>query len=532
MARRRDVLRWGLAGVLGLAAPGATVALANGWPVPRPLPGPGPTPSGTPSPTPSPPVTPFTIPLTLPPVARPTSTDGGVDRYDIRQRVGRQRILPGVDTEIWGYEGVFPGPTIEARRGRPVEVTHHNELPVPTVVHLHGAVAAPEHDGYPTDLVLPADGDWEDDPGVVAHRRWTVGGIVLGSRTYVYPNDQPAATLWYHDHRMGFSGPQQYRGLAGFYLLRDEVEDALPLPSGERELPLMLADRTFDADGSLFYPSLDPTLRVPGVELAYHHSGMLGDTVTVNGVAWPYHEVKRALYRLRLVNAANARVFQLELDPPPPDGQPAFVQIGSDLGLLPRPQRLERVVISPGERYDLLVDFSAYPADTQVTLLNTLETGLLGVVMRFVVGGTATDDARIPERLAPEDPPPPPPSVATRTFSFLSGPEGTGLPGMINMQVFHGGRTDAQPTLGSTEIWDLTADPQHPIHLHLARFRVLQRDGGPPAAQDAGWKDTVFVPEGGVRVAVTFEGFRGRYVFHCHNLEHSDAGMMANMDVV
>lgn len=532
MARRRDALRWALAGALGLALPAGTAVLASRRPARSTPDGAGGGDSVTPGPTPSPPPPEaFTAPLPVPEVLRPVDTSGGVDRYEIRQRPGIQQIWGGIDTEVWGYEGRFPGPTIEARRGRPVAVTHHNELPVPTVVHLHGAVVAAEHDGYPTDFVLPASGDWASDPVLLAHSTHTVAGVVTGSRTYHYPNVQPAATLWYHDHRMSFSGPQQYRGLVGFYLIRDEVEDSLPLPRDDRELPLMIADRTFEPDGSLFYPAADPTLHRPGVALNYHHSGMLGDTVVVNGVAWPFCEVDGARYRLRLVNASNARVYQLALDPPPPDGS-GFVQIGSDLGLLTAPVRHDTFLISPGERYDVVVDFGAYPPGSTVLLRNTLADGPPGYVMRFDVASRVTDDAAVPPTLVPEEEPLPPASTsADQSFSFISGPEGTGLPGMINMRTFDGARVDASVLSDTTEVWDITADPQHPVHLHQAHFRVLSRDGGPPAAQDTGWKDTVFVPEGGVRLAVRFPDYRGRYVFHCHNLEHADSGMMANLEI-
>jgi spore coat protein A, manganese oxidase len=531
MARRRDVLRWGSAAALGLAAPAATAVLASrraGPGTPRPGAG-GPT--ATASPTP--PAGAFTVPLPVPEVLTPVSTAGGVDRYEIRQMTGRQRIRPDVDSVVWGYEGRFPGPTIEARAGRRVEVTHRNELAVPTVVHLHGAVVTAEHDGYPADFLFPERGDWASDTQLAAHAAHGVAGTASGSRTYVYPNEQAAATLWYHDHRMAFSGPQQYRGLAGLYLIRDEAEDELPLPRGARELPLMLADRSFDADGELFYPSVDPALREPGVSIDIHHSGMLGDTIVVNGVAWPYCEVDAALHRLRLVNASNARRYQLEFDPPPPGGA-GFIQIGSDLGLLPQPVRYDTFLLTPGERYDMLVDFAAYPPGTSVLLRNTAEDGPAGYVMRFDITRRVSDDVPVPTVLVRDPGPPAPPAErpADRTFSFFSGPDGTGLPGMINNESWAGDRIDAQPALGATEIWDLTADPDHPVHLHLAHFRVLSRDGFPPEPQDAGLKDTVFVPEGGVRIAVTFTGYRGKYVFHCHNLEHADAGMMANLEIV
>lgn len=528
VAERRAVLRWGLMASFGVALPGATAALANTrgrGSVPGAVAGSG---EGRGSPA-GPPRGSYTVALAVPPVLRPDSTAGGVDRYEIRQLRGRQRMRPGGDTEVWGYDGVFPGPTIRARRGRPVAVTHRNELAVPTVVHLHGGVVAAESDGYPTDLVLPAVG--ATDPEWSVHAGHGVAGVAAGSRTYWYPNDQPAATLWYHDHRMGFTGPQLYRGLAGFYLIHDEVEEALALPHGDRDVPLMIADRTFGEDGSLFYPSVDPGLRTPGVAIEYHHSGMLGDTVTVNGVAWPFLEVDAALYRLRILNASNARAYELELDPQPPGGA-GLVQIGSDVGLLHRPVRHDAFLISPGERYDVLVDFAAYPPGAQVQLRNAIGQGPTAHVMRFVVGRRVADDARVPDTLAPDPGPPPAGEVADRRFSLFSGPEMTGLPALINLRPFDPARIDASPALGSTEIWDVTADPTHPVHVHLGHFRVLRRDGGAPLPQDGGFKDTIFVPQGGVRLAVTFTGYRGKYVLHCHNAEHGDAGMMANLEIV
>ncbi|HYF65905.1 MAG TPA: multicopper oxidase domain-containing protein, partial [Herpetosiphonaceae bacterium] len=238
--------------------------------------------------------TPFSAPLPIPPVLAPVRRDATTDFYDLTQRSARAAILPGLPTEIWGYDGLFPGPTIEARRGRRVVVRHRNTLPVPTVAHLHGAVAPPDQDGYPTDLLLP-EGGW---PGG-GHSHAAPGAVSHGSREYCYPNDQPAATLWYHDHRMDFTGPQVYRGLAGFHLIRDEAEAALPLPGGERDIPLMICDRSFAADGSFMYPSIDPGLGgKPGVADDFA-AGVLGDINLVNGAAWPVLEVSNTRYRFR-----------------------------------------------------------------------------------------------------------------------------------------------------------------------------------------------------------------------------------------
>jgi spore coat protein A, manganese oxidase len=518
---RRAILRWGLTGALGIILPACSAALASMRPrTNRPV---------APAPSRDPMAGLFRTPLPVPSVLRPVSTDGGADRYEITQSVGKQQFRPGVDTEIWGYDGAFPGPTIVARRGRPVIVRHTNNLPAPTVVHLHGGIVPADADGYPVDVLLPAGAP--PDAVLAEHAKHGVAGIATGSRDYRYPNDQPAATLWYHDHRMGFTGPQVYRGLAGFYLLRDDAEDNLPLPRGDRDVPLMIADRTFTADGSLFYPWQDPTQRTQGVTVQYHHSGMIGDTITVNGAAWPVLEVKAALYRLRFLNASNARVYQLVLEPAPAGGSP-FVQIGSDAGLLPKPVRYDTFAISPGERYDMLVDFSRYLPGTRVLLKNTLGDGSAGYVMLFEVTEQVRDDARVPDVLGPVPAPPPrTEGTADRRFSFMIGPEGVRGPPMVNFETFSVSRIDARPVFGATEIWDLNADPTHPVHLHGAHFRILTRNGRPPEPQDAGWKDTVFLPTGGMRVAVTFSGHRGRYLFHCHNLEHGDAGMMANLDI-
>jgi spore coat protein A len=477
----------------------------------------------------SPAVEPFTVPLPIPPVLQPVRTDATTDYYEITQKPGRAEILPGLTTEVWGYNGIFPGPTIEARSGRRVIVRQINELPVPVSTHLHGGKTPPDSDGYPTDLILPQE--WNHDRASHAHGgHGSVEHDNQGFKDYVYPNAQRGATLWYHDHRMDFTGPQVYRGLAGFYLLRDEVEDDLPLPKGEQDIPLLIADRIFNEDGSFYYPSLDPSLSDrPGV-LAHAINGMFGDTILVNGAPWPVLEVANTQYRFRLLNASNARVYDLALDPPP-DGKP-FVQIGSDGGLLSIPVAHDRLLISPAERFDVVVDFGRYPVGTKVTLKNLAGVGRTAEVMRFVVARSEHEESTVPDTLAPElDFPNPDQAEVTRRFQFIAGGSWGGM-STINFKVFDPNRIDARVRLGTTEIWEFSADPEHPIHLHLVHFRVLSRNGGPPGPYDAGWKDTVFVRGGTVRVVAKFDGWQGRYVFHCHNLEHEDMMMMANFEVI
>jgi spore coat protein A, manganese oxidase len=478
----------------------------------------------------SPSVEPFVAPLPIPSVLEPKRTDSSVDYYEITQRVGSQEILPGLKTEVWGYEGIFPGPTIEATSGRRVVIRQWNELPVPVSTHLHGGKTPPESDGYPTDLILPK-GHGSRPSTHTQHG--SMGGHSHDFKDYVYPNEQRAATLWYHDHHMDFTGPQVYKGLAGMYILHDEVEDSLALPAGEKEVPLVIADRTIRYDGSLYYPSIDPMLHEPGVLASATngmYSGVFGDTILVNGTPWPRMEVSNTMYRFRILNASNARIYELALDPPPPGGEP-FVQIGSDGGLLEAPISHESIVAAPGERFDVVVDFSRYPVGAEVTLKNLRGEGRTTDVMRFAVTRREKEWNSVPGRLAPDlEFPNSGDAEVTRRFQFTAGVFG----GMstINGEVFDPDRIDASPRLGSTEIWEISADPAHPVHLHLVHFKVLSRDGGPPGPYDVGWKDTVSLEGGTVRVAARFEGWRGKYVFHCHNLEHEDMMMMSNFEVV
>ena len=468
---------------------------------------------------------PFTRPLPIPPVLAPTRRDSTTDFYEITQRVANAELLDGVPTPIWGYNGIFPGPTIVSRSGRRTVVRHRNELPVPTVVHLHGGHTPPEHDGYPIDLLLPVG----SDATMVGHSpHLAQGAIMRGEREYIYPLEQRAATLWYHDHRMDFTGPAVWRGLAGFHLVRDDEEESLGLPEGERDLPLMIADRAFAADGSLRYPSLDPhLLHNPGVEAAYA-PGVLGDVILVNGVPWPVAEVAGVRYRLRLLNAANARRFRLALDPPPPGGG-ALVQIGTDGGLLERPLGHDAIELAPAQRFDVVVDFGRYRPGQEVTLVNEFGAGSTARVMRFRVGQRAADDSRLPDVLSRVALLDPARADLTRTFAFRTGSVGAMTGWTINGRPFDPARADASPRLGDVEVWRLVSDFHHPVHLHLVQFQVLSRNGGAPGPYDAGWKDTLDLRASEEATVITrFSGYRGRYVFHCHNLEHEDMAMMGN----
>ncbi|MQY29108.1 multicopper oxidase family protein [Nocardia aurantia] len=514
---------------------------------------------------------PFTLPLVLPPVLAPVARDETTDYYRIVQRATNITVLPGYSTPMWTYGGSFPGPTVISARDRRTVVTHRNELPVPVVVHLHGGHVPGDSDGYPTDLLYPVGtsnpADMPDmagdsrvsgvpgraggsDPATVPEaaggsgmagiragadgpdhagmrmERDALAHIMIGERDYVYPAGQPAAALWYHDHRMDFTGAAVWRGLAGFHLVTDEAERRLGLPAGARDLPLMLADRAFDATGALKYPAADPSgLHTAGVTGKFTR-GALGDVILVNGVPWPEHRVSTAKYRLRLLNGSNARVYRLRIDMPRGDGH--FVQIGSDGGLLDRPQRVGELTIAPGERYDVIVDFTGCAVGDRVTVHNDLGTGTTDRVMRFAVTDRVADTTVIPDVLTESATPAPGSAAVTRTFRFARRDAGSPHGWMINGRAYSPSEPIARPRLGDTEIWRLVTDLDHPIHLHLNQFRVLSRNGGPPRPADAGWKDTLYLEAAQIaEIAVRFTDFPGRYVLHCHNLEHEDMSMMA-----
>src|SRR5262249_39278496 len=247
----------------------------------------------------SPPVQPFANPLVIPPVLAPISSDDSRDYYEITMEQTQAEIIPGTLTTIWAYNGLYPGPTIKARSGRPIAIRQINQLPESMSIHLHGGHTPPSSDGHPYDLIPPGS-----------------------DKQYDYPNNQRPCILWYHDHAVDYTGRHVYMGLAGFYILTDDLEDTLPLPTGDNDVPLLIQDRLFNADGALNYPLDDQTIL----------AGVLGDTILVNGVIQPYFEVGTRKVRFRIVNGSNTRFYRLALS----SGDP-LIQIGSDGGLLAQP---------------------------------------------------------------------------------------------------------------------------------------------------------------------------------------------------
>lgn len=445
-------------------------------------------------------VTPFTLPLKIPQVLAPSSTDATTDYYNLNIGETYAEILPGLQTRVISFNGSVPGPTIRARAGRKVAMTHYNGLPATTLggapgkvtIHLHGAHCKAVDDGYPTDYINPGT-----------------------TRTYTYPNNQLPGSLWYHDHAMDYTGPHVWYGMAGLYLLTDDYEDALNLPKGNYEVPLVIQDRNFDASGQLVY--------------THNLMGETGNTMLVNGTIQPYFNVAKRKYRFRVYNGSNARFYRLALS----NGQ-SFQVIGMEGGLLSAPVTVTSITLAPAERADLIINFGSLAVGTKVELRNTLvaSTDAAYKLMRFDVTSTATDTSVVPSTLRPLTKFSRSQAVRTRNFTLNMSM------GMwtINGLGFDPDRVDASPRLGDIEIWKFTnqTNMDHPMHIHDVMFQILTINGRAPAATHAGWKDTVIVPAmlGTVEIITQFTDYTGRFPFHCHVLEHEDMMMMSQFEVL
>lgn len=503
-------------------------------------------------------LTKFVDPLPIPETLQPVKRDKEGAYYEVTMDEFRKKLhrdLP--PTRLWGYNGQFPGPTIEVNQGERIRVMWKNNLPshhllpidvsfhgledvpeVRTVVHVHGSETPPDSDGYP--------------------EAWYTNGFKeVGSyferKVYEYPNHQRGATLWYHDHAMGITRLNVYAGLAGMYIIRDNNEKKLQLPSGKFEIPLMLMDRTVHRDGSLFYPSQpdDPAKDLPNPSIVPF---FLGDQIVVNGKIWPYLEVEPRKYRLRIINGANTRSFALYFDSEQP-----FYQIGSDGGLLAKTVKLKKITLEPAERVDVMIDFSNYKGET-ITLKNDLGPDAdpedeTDDVMQFRVNLPLSDDTKHHIPLYPSSIPslknnP----ISTIRYLKLNGTQDKwGRP----LLLLHNNKwmdpVTELPELGATEIWSLInmTNFTHPIHIHLIQFQVLDRrpfdlehynktgeivftgDVKPPELNERGWKDTVAVHGSEItRVIMKFAPYTGEYVWHCHILEHEDYDMMRPLTVV
>ncbi len=486
----------------------------------------------------------FVDPLPIPSLAQPagTHTHPGypgrtLPYYRMEMRAFEARLhrdLP--PTPLWGYAGSFPGPTIRAAKDAPLLVEWVNALPsshflpidhgvhgaerdkpdVRAVAHVHGAKTAADSDGFPEAWFAPGQ-----------------------SALYAYPNAQDASTLWYHDHALGITRLNIYAGLAGAWIIDDAHEQSLGLPAGDADIPLLLCDRFVAQDGQLYYPVSDD----PAAPWVMQCNGNL---TLCNGRIFPYHEVEPKAYRFRLINAANSSYFDLSLS----NGR-ALVQIGSDQGLLPAPAERARITLYPAERAEVLLDFSGM--DGQTLILRNQEQDILQWRVRDR-GGKNVASFALPAKL--RDVPRLDPKHAVRerllTLEETDDADGNAMQMLLDGKHWHDPVAET-PRVGDTEIWsfiNLSGDT-HPIHLHLVRFQVLDRrpfdlfawatrrklvytdPAEPPPAHEAGWKDTVRCDPGLVtRIIARFDGEPGRYVWHCHMLEHEDNDMMRPFDLL
>jgi spore coat protein A len=478
----------------------------------------------------------FVDALPVPPLARPAGHRAHpaypgrmLPYYRMEMRAFSARLhrdLP--PTPLWGYDGRSPGPTFETTRGKPVLIEWVNALPakhflpidhtihgaerskpeVRAVTHVHGARVPADSDGWPEDWYEPGH-----------------------SALFHYPGAQDATSLWYHDHAMGITRLNIYAGLFGAFNVRDADEQALGLPSSDCDLPLILCDRLIAKDGKLYYPvSDDPS--APWV------SECRGNAVLCNGKLYPYFEVEPRRYRLRLINAANTSFFDLSLS----QGR-MFHQIGSDQGLLEAPLARARIVLYPAERADVVVDFGGM-AGQKVHMQHGSDA-----ILEFRVRDRGRSDTSVvPASLRKVPRIDPTTAVRDRLLTVGEQDDAGGNPMMMMLDgKMWSDPVTEKPKQGTTETWSFinTTGDAHPIHLHLVRFQVIDRrpfdlfawnanrsvkysgPAQPPEPHEAGWKDTVRADPGMVtRIAMRFKGEPGRYVWHCHYLEHEDNEMM------
>ncbi|WP_422484755.1 multicopper oxidase family protein [Gudongella sp. DL1XJH-153] len=433
--------------------------------------------------------------LPIPPLLE--DTDPSPDRAEFRiiAQNGTKEFVPGVQTDTMGYNGNYLGPVIRTRRGEDVAINIENRINGEmTTIHWHGLEVGGEDDGGPHSGIQPGE-------------TWTPEFTI----------DQPAATLWYHPHPESNTGRQVYKGLAGLFIIDDEVSDSLDIPKeyGINDIPLVIQDKRFREDGTFEYILGGPDIMF----------GIQGNVILANGEIEPYLNVEKGLMRFRILNGSNATIFELGLD-----NDQSFHQIASDGGFLEEPVEMNRLVLGPSERAEILIDFSDYEDGEIVRLANQDWS-----IMEFVVDGGRENDLSVPVTLAEIDRLDPQDASRTREFVFL----GMGPNVNINGKQFDMDRIDEVVSLGDTEIWvvsnqsgmGMMGGTVHPFHAHGTQFQILDLNGNPPAANETGWKDSFVVyPGETVRAIATFKK-TGVFMYHCHILEHEDAGMMGQFVV-
>ena len=446
----------------------------------------------------------FENPLQIPPLLEPEIDADGRKTFDLTFMQGETELLPGTTTETWGLNGSHLAPTIRADRGDDVQIDVHNELDETTTLHWHGMHLPARMDGGPHQMIHPGE-TWSP--------HWTI--------------DQPAASLWFHPHMHGETAEHVYRGAAGMFIIDDPERDPQSLPSsyGIDDVPLIVQDKQFNSDGSLDFSTP-----------MFSNLGMLGDEILVNGTHTPRFEAQTSLVRFRVLNGSVARIYDFGFE-----DERDFWIIGSDTGLLESPVEADRLLLSPGERAEIVVPVD--PGDDVMLQSFAPDLGMGAWNERFNGGNdsfdilrlVAADDLTIapelPEALGVIDRPDESDVAATREFSLSSSSS-------INNDSMEMERIDEVVEVDTTEIWEISNDHGmiHSFHIHLIHFLILDIDGDEPPPHLSGWKDTVLVPPGStVRIIAEFKDYTDPdvpYMYHCHILQHEDRGMMGQFVVV
>lgn len=404
--------------------------------------------------------------------------------------------------EVLTFQGDLPSPTIRIKNRGDFELDFTNSLEKPTIIHWHGLLVPQEMDGHPKDAIANQ-----------------------ATKEYRYKINQRAGTFWYHTHPHGRTGEEIYHGLSGLYIVEDENEKKLNLPSGEFELPLIIQDRRFDKEKNLIYKQTDQD-----------NNGVLGDVVIVNSTPFPYKNIKNTKYRLRILNGSSARTYKLSFE-----GVENFALIGTDGGLLEEPIIVKDILIAVAERIDIVVDFKDKKIGDTVTLktLGFKEASNLGAnpaypgfgaqmdIMKFKITELSSESTVLSSKLTTITRLKESDAIKSRTITMeiIEGGVWT-----LNKKPYDMHRIDDKVKLGSTEIWVIknAIHMAHPFHIHGVHFQILDRTSKIDFPTDKGWKDTVLVmPMETVRIIVTFT-IPGLFVYHCHILEHEDHSMMAN----
>lgn len=409
------------------------------------------------------------------------------------------KLIKGEENSLEIIKNSYIGPTINVRAGDKVKIIFKNSLPEKTVTHWHGLDVSYENDGHP-------------------HNAINTGEIY----TYDFVVENRAGLYWYHPHPHGRTGFQVHQGLAGLFIVRDLEEESLNLPAGDQELNLAIQDKYFS----------------DSVELEYRPSmmGAFGNTLLINGRVERKIKVKKGIYRLRLLNGCNARIFNVALN----NGD-SLKQIGSDGGLLGEVNELKRFYFAPAERVDLLLDFSKYNAGEKLKLesLPLIEgRGTSYTLIEFEVldePGMSFIQPTLLSKYTKIDPKESINSINPKLFELVPK---RGIGWTINGNSYEIDRYEQEEIIkhGDTETWEFynpTGMP-HPMHIHGTQFQVLKRQSGQlKGCLDSGWKDTVLVMPGDrVQIIKRFNTFKGIFLYHCHNLEHEDMSMMRNFKII